>query len=137
MPRNSRLHTGAYIVCADEKPDILELLISTLRQADHCVFAAYDGLAALELVGGLRNIDLLITNTRMPGMNGPQLIRQVRAEFPHLPILYVKNREAGDGIPEGLPDDVPVLAEPFTGEQLLAAIQPLLARGADRSEGAP
>jgi hypothetical protein len=41
------------------------LLISTLRQADHCVFAAYDGLAALELVGGLRNIDLLITNTRM------------------------------------------------------------------------
>jgi CheY-like chemotaxis protein len=133
LPHNSRLHTGAYIVCADEKPAVLDLLTTTLRQADHCVFPAYDGLAALELVGALRNIDLLITNTRMPGLNGPELIREVRKAFPHLPIIYVKNREAGDGIPEGLPDDVPILPEPFTGEQLLAAVQPLLARRVDRS----
>ena len=92
------------------------------------MFQAYDGLAALELCLNLRKIDLLVTNTNMPGLNGPMLIRQVREEMPTLPVLYVKNLDSPDGTPEGLPPDVPTLAEPFTAEQLLAAVRPLLVR---------
>jgi CheY-like chemotaxis protein len=53
---------------ADEKPGLLDMMVRTLRSADHCVFQAYDGQAAFELALALRNLDLLITNTRMPGM---------------------------------------------------------------------
>ena len=74
----SHLHGGAHIVVADRDPGLLDLMVATLRQADHCVFRAYDGISALELALHLRNIDLLITNTNMPGLNGPQLIRRVR-----------------------------------------------------------
>jgi CheY-like chemotaxis protein len=104
------------------------MMVRTLRSADHCVFQAYDGQAAFELTLGLRNIDLLITNTRMPGMNGPELIRYVREELPTLPILYIQNQEQAPEVPAGLPGDVPVLREPFTAEQLLAAVRPLLQR---------
>jgi CheY-like chemotaxis protein len=103
------------------------MMVRTLRGADHCVFQAFDGQAAYELALALRNIDLLITNTRMPGLNGPQLIQHVRALLPALPILYIKNQGA-TALPEGLPRDVPMLAEPFTAEQLLAAVAPLLHR---------
>jgi two-component system cell cycle sensor histidine kinase/response regulator CckA len=106
----------------------LDLIVTTLRGEDHCVFQAYDGLAALELTLGLRQIDLLVTNTSMPGMNGPELIRQVREKLPTLPILYVKNLDSPGGVPEGLPPDVPILPEPFTAEQLIAAVRPLLIR---------
>jgi len=128
MSPDSRLHSGAHIVSADRDPRLLDMIVRTLREDDHCVFQAYDGLAALELGLHLRRIDLLITNTSMPGLNGPQLIRQVRAKLPTLPILYVKNLGAPDVVPDGLPPDVPTLREPFTPDQLRAAVQPLLVR---------
>jgi DNA-binding response OmpR family regulator len=124
----SHLHQGAYIVCADRNPELLNLIVTTLRTQDHRVFQAYDGLAALELALALREIDLLVTNTSMPGLNGSELIRQVRKKMPTLPILYIKNLDSPDGAPEGLPPDVPTLPEPFTAEQLLAAVRPLLVK---------
>ena len=102
-------------------------MVETLRRADHCVFQASDGLAALELALSLRNVDLLVSNTYMEGLNGPQLIRQTRQKLPHLAILYIKNHDDEHaGVPEGLPPDVPTLAEPFTAQQLLAAVKPLI-----------
>lgn len=104
------------------------MIVETLRKENYCVFQAYDGLAAMELVLNLRVIDLLVTNTTMPGLNGPELIRQVRDEMPKLPILYVKNLDAPEAPPHGLPPDVPTLRQPFTAEQLLSAVRPLLVR---------
>ena len=112
---------------ADEKPELLTMMVRTLRSADHCVFQAYDGQAAYELALALRDIDLLITNTEMPGLKGPELIRRIRALLPALPILYIKNQEKST-VGDGLPADVPILNEPFTAEQLLAAVRPLLQR---------
>jgi DNA-binding response OmpR family regulator len=104
------------------------MIVDTLRKENHCVFQAYDGLAALELAINLRTIDLLITNTSMPGLNGPALIRQVREKLPTLPILYVKNLDSPEIAPDGLPPDVPTLHEPFTAEELVSAVRPLLVR---------
>ena len=74
---------------------------------------------------GLKNIDLLITNTRMPGLDGPTLIREVRARLPGLPILYIKN-QGRTAAPDGLPPDVPTLQEPFSRDELLAMVRKLL-----------
>ena len=123
-----RLPRGALIVVADEKPALLDMIVRTLRAADHRVFQAYDGQAAFELSLAL-DIQLLITNTRMPGLNGAELIRHVRALLPTLPILHIQNEgEALNRGPDGIPADVPTLIEPFTAEQLLAAVRPLLQR---------
>jgi len=102
-------------------------MVRTLRDAGYCVFQAYDGRAAYELSLALTTVDLLITNTKMPGLQGPELIRRVREELPELPILYVRNQDHPAGpLPDGLPSDVPTLAEPFTDRQLLDAVQQLL-----------
>lgn len=101
------------------------MMVKALRSDDHCVFQAYDGLAALELTMGLKNIDLLITNTRMPGLDGPALIREVRGRLPNLPILYIQNQGQASA-PHGLPSDVPTLKEPFGQDQLLAMVRKLL-----------
>jgi CheY-like chemotaxis protein len=128
MSPDSHLHKGAHIVCADRNRELSDAMVRTLREDDHCVFQAYDGLAALELCLGLRTIDLLITNTSMPGLSGPQLIRQVRQQLPTLPILYIKNLNSPSEVPDGLPPDVPTLREPFTAVQLRAAVRPLLVK---------
>jgi CheY-like chemotaxis protein len=94
-------------------------LTSTLQDAGHCVYAAYDGLAALELVTQLPNIDLLVTNTRLGTVDNAELIRQARELRPDLPILHVVRRGGLDGSD---PPGVITLQEPFTSKQLLAAV---------------
>ena len=54
---------GWRIIATDDNTSKLSAIVQTLRDAGHCLFAAYDGLSALELVVQLPSIDLLITNT--------------------------------------------------------------------------
>ena len=74
---------------------------------------------------GLKNIDLLITNTRMPGLNLARAIRKCGRRLPNLPILYIQNQGQASA-PHGLPLDVPTLKEPFGQDQLLAMVRKLL-----------
>lgn len=128
----SHLHRGAYIVVANQKQQLLDMMVDTLRAQDHCVFRAYDGMAALELSLALQKINLLVADTNRPGLTGPHLVHEVRKRLPTLPILYVKN--LGSPVtPDELPPDVPVLNEPFTPDEFLAAIRPLLS-GLDRRD---
>lgn len=53
-------------------------------------------------------------------MDGPQLIERVRKDLPSVGILHVGADDQGR-----LPADVPTLPEPFTGDQLLAALASL------------
>ena len=66
------LNDGWRILVTDDNPTKLYALTQTLRDAGHCVFAAYDGQSALELVAILPELDLLITNTRLGVVNGPE-----------------------------------------------------------------
>jgi DNA-binding response OmpR family regulator len=95
-----------------------------LRQDGHAVFHAYDAMAATQLAAALEYCDLVISNTKVVGADGVELIRGKR---PKLPILYLAN--IGRSTPEieaKLPPGVPIIREPFTAEQLRAAIEPLL-----------
>jgi CheY-like chemotaxis protein len=114
---------GWRILVTDDSPTKLYALTQTLRDAGHCVFAAYDGQSALELVAILPELDLLITNTRLGMVNGPELMRRTRELKPDLPILHVAhNRAQEDETPPG----VPTLGEPFAPSQLLMVIGSLL-----------
>jgi DNA-binding response OmpR family regulator len=115
---------GWRIIVTDDNPDKLFALTNTLREAGHCVFAAYDGLSALELVAQLPGIDLLITNTRLGFVDGPELMRRTREMRPGMPILHVVHHGTSDN---GGPPDVLTLREPFTPNQLLTAVGSLLA----------
>lgn len=111
------------IVVTDDDPKLMTFLVSTLRSAGHCVFAAYDGNSACELALLIPDLDLLITNTRWGFVSNRGLIKAVREQRPRLPILHI-----GDPMPnpDGLLDDVPALGEPFTANQLLEKVRELV-----------
>jgi DNA-binding response OmpR family regulator len=122
--------SGRYILVADEDPSVVAFVIRTLRDDGHAVFHAHDGQSAIELVYALRKCDLVITNTRVDGTLGIELIHQLRRDRPTQPIAYLSN--VGRSSPEiesQLPADVPIIREPFTADDLRAALAPLLAGG--------
>jgi DNA-binding NtrC family response regulator len=87
----------------------------------YCVFQAYDARAARELCHELPNIELLILNTTGTGTDTPSLVRDIRAEHPKLPVLHI-----GTEALDGMPADVPTLAESFTADQLLQTVDALI-----------
>lgn len=124
MSTPPRHRDGWRIIATDDSTSKLSAIVQTLRDAGHCVFAAYDGVSALELVAQLPKIDLLITNTRLGVVDGLELMRRTRELQPEMPILHVVH----GGEPDGkVPPDVLTLREPFTPERLLTAVGSLLA----------
>jgi CheY-like chemotaxis protein len=83
---------GRFIVVADEDRAVAGFVIETLLGDGHAVFQAYDGLSAVELALGLKVCDLVISNTRVGGVAGLELIHELRASLPKLPILYLTNQ---------------------------------------------
>jgi hypothetical protein len=85
------------------------------------VFQAYDAMAARELCGQLPDIELLILNTTGAGIDSATLVRDIREHHPVLPVLHI-----GNWALDGMPDDVPTLAESFTAQQLLNTVAELM-----------
>jgi DNA-binding NtrC family response regulator len=115
------------IVVADEDKLIAGLVIETLLSDGHAVFHAYDGRSATQLALGLKVCDLVISNTRVGGVDGLDLIHELGERLPKLAMLYLANRGRSTVEVEAqLPWDVAILHEPFTADELCSAVRPLL-----------
>lgn len=78
----------ATILCIDDEVSGLEIRKLVLELQGFNVLIAVDGPTGLRLVG--RNqVDLVILDYAMPGMNGEQVAVHLRAEYPHIPILLL------------------------------------------------
>lgn len=118
-----------YIVVADEDRDVLNLVIETLTNDGHAVFQAYDGLSVIDLATGLKVCDLVVSNTRVGGVAGPDLIADLRARLPKVAVLYLAHPDfSTPEVERQLPADVPILREPFTANELRMVVGSLLTR---------
>ena len=76
------------ILLVDDEPNIRILLGSILQQAGYVVDVAEDGYSALRKIQqALPN--LVITDLRMPNMNGFELLSVIRTRFPDLPAVAI------------------------------------------------
>jgi DNA-binding response OmpR family regulator len=114
---------GRRVIVTDDNASKLTIITQILREAGFCVFAAYDGASALELVAQIEGVSLLVTNTRLGIVHGPELIRRTRELRPGMAILHVVHQ---DGPAQDLLANVLNLREPFTPEELLVVVRGLL-----------
>jgi DNA-binding NtrC family response regulator len=117
-----------HIIVADEDRDVVAFIIKTLREDGHAVFHAYDVLAATQLVFALDPCDLVLSNTKVEGADGIELVVQLRRRRPEVPIVYLANggRSTAE-IERQLPADVAILRVPFTAEKLRTVVNAMLA----------
>jgi signal transduction histidine kinase/ActR/RegA family two-component response regulator len=89
-----------------------------LRHLGHEVLEADGGAHALEMISRETDIDILVTDYKMPRMDGAQLASRVREDRPDLPVLLITGY-AGATDDAG---DLPRLTKPFGQLQLAAAL---------------
>ena len=113
---------GAVIAVVDDDQGILESLEILLESADHAVRVFTSGTALLES-GYLAEIDCVISDIGMPGMNGLELIRAIHAARPELPIILITGHpEVLDKLPPIDRSLYRLFTKPFDGKALLTAV---------------
>ena len=106
------------VLVVDDEPKLCDLLSSALTQNDVHVFTAGNGLQALAILEQ-EDIDLVISDWRMPGMDGPQLLAEVKVRYPQLPVIvmtaYSTVKNAVQSMRNGAYD---YIAKPFDIDEL-------------------
>jgi len=110
------------VAIVDDDQGILQSLEILLESADYAVRVFTSGAELLDS-GGLPEIDCLISDIDMPGMDGFELVHLVHAARPGLPIILIT------GYPDTLKRLPPLggsnprlFTKPFRGPELLAAV---------------
>ena len=109
------------ILLVDDEENILRALKRVFRDRSWNVFTALGAEEALQILAQ-EKIDLLITDYRMPGKNGLELIREARKNQPQLP-CFVLTGEMSLAIPDDILPTPKLFAKPWDGERFIAAIQ--------------
>ena len=133
--RRARGHETILLV--EDEPMILNLTTRALEGLGYTVLAAAGPGEALGIVeAGGASIDLLVTDLIMPGMNGKELVKAVRALRPTVEHLYMSGFAGSMVDAHGvLDDDAHFLAKPFTQGALAAKVRALLSKRGARAPG--
>ncbi len=122
-------HPRGRLLVADDEPHIRRILTTLLEMSDFVVDAVSDGTAALELLEGRVEYDLVLLDIMMPGATGLQVLRHMRTlpdrgDVPVV-ILTAKGQDADreEAFSLGAADFV---TKPFSPKKLLARIDELL-----------
>ena len=106
------------ILVVEDEPALLMVVSETLRDAGYVVWEAGDGEAALRIIKTHPDIDLLITDVKMPGMNGYQLADAGLALRPELKVMLMTGY-AQDPVPKEIAQaGIRVLHKPFDFDKL-------------------
>jgi two-component system response regulator MprA len=129
------VQTGAVrILVVDDDPAVRDSLRRSLAFNGYEVEVAEDGQRALTAVA-LRRPDLVVLDVMMPGLDGLETCRRLRAAGEDIPVLMLTAREAVadrvSGLDAGADD---YLVKPFALDELLARLRALLRRSVPAGE---
>ncbi len=123
MAASSPLQPTATVLVVDDEEIMRAVLTRTMESEHYQVYAAGDGVEALELLGKEIPVDLVIADVSMPRMDGRELVLELSRRYPHLPVVLISGVYLG-GTPD-LPG--PVLPKPFTPMTLASRVREVLA----------
>lgn len=125
------------ILLVDDSQDMLEVLRRQLNAMQYNTFQSISVTDAIDLLQHAR-IDLLITDMRMPGLDGMHLVKYAKAHFPNLPVLVITGFPSVSGAVEAVKSGaLDYLSKPFTAKELQQAVQQVFRQQARQAPAEP
>jgi two-component system cell cycle sensor histidine kinase/response regulator CckA len=119
------------VLLVEDEDGVRRLSTRALENAGWRVLAAPSGEAALQMLDTEPAPPaVLVSDLVMPGMDGTQVVRAVRARYPAIPVVLVSGYSESAAM-DGLPDeDLHFLPKPYTLRQLVAQVDTMTGRQA-------
>ena len=112
---------SATVLFAGDDPAVRQSLAQLLSMSGYRVLTAEDGFEALRLLTQ-QEIDVLLTDIVMPGLDGVEVARRALQQVPGLKVLYASGYTAGFGPVS------PLLKKPYRAHQLAGEIAAVLSQ---------
>jgi two-component system cell cycle sensor histidine kinase/response regulator CckA len=128
-------HGGETVLLVEDQEAVREFLRAVLEDSGYKVVEAGNGAEALIVAAGRSDeIQLLITDVIMPGINGRELAERLSLERPNLKTIFMSGYLADVIAHSGVLDrDVAFLQKPVTPETLAAKVRDVLTAASDGS----
>lgn len=110
------------ILVVDDEPNYLIVLSELLKDEGFEVFIASSGLEGLKIIEDV-DLDVVITDMQMPGMNGMEFLIEVKKRVPDLPVVIITAFAEVDKAVEAMQNGaINYLAKPFSNDELIITI---------------
>ena len=117
---------GTILLVEDESP-VREFAARALRNKGYTVLEADCGETALEIVDKQgKEINLIISDVIMPGINGPAMIEEIVPKFPHIKVIFISGYAEDVFVSYDTEKDFNFLAKPFTLKQLASKVKEVI-----------
>ncbi|MEO9477429.1 MAG: sigma-54 dependent transcriptional regulator [Cyclobacteriaceae bacterium] len=114
------------VLIVDDSPETVELIKRNLESVGYRTYTTHNVTSAIKLLESI-NIDLLITDLKMPGENGLELVRHVSENYKWVAILVITGFPSIQGAVESIKIGAEeYLVKSFTDEELFRAVESAL-----------
>lgn len=112
------------VLLVDDEVPFVDTMTKRLNKRNLDIVTAYSGPEALEKLGVNDNVDIVILDVKMPGMDGIETLREIKKEYPLVEVIMLTGHatvETGiEGMKLGAFD---YLMKPCDIEQLMSKVQ--------------
>ena len=122
MREQNQPKRGSNILLVENDPQVRMLMRALLRDAGFSAQSAADAHEALRLMDEKGSPDVLVSNVRLPGLSGAELIEIARTRWPELPGVLVSDAASVAEQARTTALGVFFCAKPFSSDELLAAV---------------
>jgi len=123
------------LLVVDDSADTRELLQRNLSSKGYEVFTASDVAESMRIIGSTY-IDLVITDLKMPGASGLDLVRHIRENFKDIEVMIITGYPSVEGAVAAVKSGAEeYLTKPFTKEELFSAVERTLEKLSLRRAG--
>jgi len=124
-----------HILIVDDSVNTLEVLRRNLAAEGYQVFTAPGVAEAIEILGGTQ-LDLVITDLKMPKVSGLDLVHHIRENFKDTEVMMITGYPSIEGAVEAVKTGAEeFLPKPFTDAELLSVVQRVLDKAKIRRSG--
>lgn len=111
------------VLVAEDEPMLRAVVRETLRRAGLTVIEAADGIAGLEVLQSDRAIDVLLTDVKMPGLNGYQLAEAALSLRPAMRVILMTGY-TDEAMPDAIREAaIPIIRKPFNFATLATSVR--------------
>jgi len=114
----------AVVMLVDDEVPFVETMTKRLTKRDLTILSAFSGAEALEKLKQQKNVDVVVLDVKMPGMDGIETLREIKRAHPLVEVVMLTGHATVETAIEGMHlGAFDYLMKPCEVEQLLAKVE--------------